>query len=47
MVWGDGDELLDPGSWWVLSLGSNAEGGKKGKEEKKGKREKEGPPSGC
>ena len=38
-VLGDGDEELDAGDWWVVSQGSNGEGGKKGK--KRG-REKEG-----
>ena len=38
-VLGDWDEELDPGDWWVVSQGSNGEGGKKGK---KRKWEKEG-----
>ena len=43
-VFGDWDEELDPGEWWVVSQGSNGEGegGKKGKKGKKRKREKEG-----
>ena len=35
------DEKLHPGDWWVVSRGSNREGGKKGKKGKKGKGEKE------
>ena len=38
----DWDEELDPGDWWVVSQGSNREGGKKGKTRKKRKRGKPG-----
>ena len=41
-VLGDRDEELDPGEWWVVSLGSNGEGAKEGKKRKKRRREKEG-----
>ena len=43
-VFGNRDEELDPGEWWVVLQGSNGEGvgGKKGKKGKKRKREKEG-----
>ena len=40
-VLGDWDEELDPGEWWVVSQGSNGEGGKKEKKGKKRKREQE------
>ena len=36
-VLGDWDEELDPGEWWVVSQGTNGEGGGEGK-----KREKKG-----
>ena len=38
-VFGDGDEELDPGDWWVVSQGCNGEEGEKGKKGKKRKRE--------
>ena len=41
-VLGDRDEELDPGEWWVVSQGSNGEGGKKARKGKKREREKEG-----
>ena len=41
-VLGDWDEELDLGEWWVVSHGSNGEGGKKRKKGKKRKREQEG-----
>ena len=37
-VLGDGDEELDPGEWWVVSQGSNGEGGKEGEGEEAGER---------
>ena len=41
-VLGDWDEELDLGEWWVVSQGSNGEGGKKRKKVKDRKREQEG-----